>query len=223
MPATAGHAPAVQYDGLDDGAHLRRQPGQRLADLAVLHRQQHLVLRGRRGPGVLEHGSDAAAGPQAEGAHVAVGDSGKQRLVARAAVHDLLSRPRAGKVSPRGGKFPPGLPRPRDRTQPGQGRGRRTANGPRVLLYRYLTWREGRERLARRRCLARRRSRNPGDCIPRDLNPMCPTGVLNTETREISPDRGNHAIEVTRAGRTHPGIPQRRESTGHRIGCATWS
>ena len=65
MPATAGHAPAAQYDGLDDGAHLRRQPGQRLADVAVLHRQQHLVLRGRRDPGVPGHGGDAAAGPQA--------------------------------------------------------------------------------------------------------------------------------------------------------------
>jgi hypothetical protein len=152
MPATAGHAPAAQYDGLDDGAHLRRQPGQRLADVAVLHRQQHLVLRGRRDLGVPGHGGDAAAGPQAahqpadrdppqprrdvavaaeaprflpdrdegvtdrvrhevpvvappgepdrepasvalvqraEGAHVAFGDSQKQHLVARAAVHVL--------------------------------------------------------------------------------------------------------------------------------------
>ena len=36
----------------------------------------------------------------------------------------------------------------------------------------------------------------------------CPRGDLNTETGEISPDRGNHAIEVTPAERTHPGIPQ---------------
>src|SRR5215475_3737047 len=28
----------------------------------------------------------------------------------------------------------------------------------------------------------------------------CPRGDLNTETGEISPDRGNHAIKVTRAG-----------------------
>jgi hypothetical protein len=32
---------------------------------------------------------------------------------------------------------------------------------------------------------------------------------LNTETGEISPDRGNHAIKVTGAGRMHPGIPRR--------------
>ena len=30
---------------------------------------------------------------------------------------------------------------------------------------------------------------------------MCPRGDLNTETGEISPDRGNHAIRVTGAGR----------------------
>jgi hypothetical protein len=34
---------AVQHDGLDDGAHLRREPDQGLADVAVLDRQQHLV------------------------------------------------------------------------------------------------------------------------------------------------------------------------------------
>src|SRR6266568_8072943 len=34
-------------------------------------------------------------------------------------------------------------------------------------------------------------------------------GDLNTETGEISPDRGNHAIRVTGAGRTHPAIPRR--------------
>jgi hypothetical protein len=38
---------------------------------------------------------------------------------------------------------------------------------------------------------------------------MCPRGDLNTETGAISPDRGNHAIRVTRAGRTYPGIPRR--------------
>ena len=37
---------------------------------------------------------------------------------------------------------------------------------------------------------------------------LCPR-ELNTETGEISPDRGNHAIRVTQPGRTHPGIPQR--------------
>jgi len=36
-----------------------------------------------------------------------------------------LSRPRPGKDSPAAG-IPPGRPRPRDRTQPGQGRGRQT-------------------------------------------------------------------------------------------------
>ena len=31
---------------------------------------------------------------------------------------------------------------------------------------------------------------------------------LNTESGAIPPDRGNHAIKVTEAGRTHPTIPQ---------------
>src|ERR1041384_760024 len=35
----------------------------------------------------------------------------------------------------------------------------------------------------------------------------CPRD-LNTETGEISPDRGNHAITVTRPGWTKPGIPR---------------
>lgn len=30
-------------------------------------------------------------------------------------------------------------------------------------------------------------------CVPWDLNPQCVRGDLNTETGEISPDRGNHA------------------------------
>jgi site-specific DNA recombinase len=34
----------------------------------------------------------------------------------------------------------------------------------------------------------------------------CPRGDLNTETGEISPDRGNHAIKVTRAGPAYPAI-----------------
>jgi hypothetical protein len=38
---------------------------------------------------------------------------------------------------------------------------------------------------------------------------MCPRGDLNTETGEISPDRGNHAIRVTRPGRMYPAIPLR--------------
>jgi len=38
---------------------------------------------------------------------------------------------------------------------------------------------------------------------------MCTRGDVNTETGEISPDRGNHAISVTGAGRTHPAIPRR--------------
>jgi len=37
----------------------------------------------------------------------------------------------------------------------------------------------------------------------------CPRGDLNTETGEISPDRGNHAISITGAGHTHPVIPRR--------------
>ena len=35
---------AVQHDGLDNGAHLRRQCGQGPADVAVLDREQHLLL-----------------------------------------------------------------------------------------------------------------------------------------------------------------------------------
>jgi hypothetical protein len=46
---------------------------------------------------------------------------------------------------------------------------------------------------------------------------VCPRGDLNTETGAISPDRGNHAIRVTRAGRTHPVIPRRV-----RFYSATW-
>jgi hypothetical protein len=37
----------------------------------------------------------------------------------------------------------------------------------------------------------------------------CPRGDLNTETGAISPDRGNHAIRLTRPGRMRPGIPRR--------------
>ena len=56
---------AVQHDGLDDGAHLRRQPRQGLTDVAVLDRQQDLVLRRRRGLGALEHGRDVGTPTQA--------------------------------------------------------------------------------------------------------------------------------------------------------------
>ena len=38
---------------------------------------------------------------------------------------------------------------------------------------------------------------------------MCPRGDLNTETGAISPDRGNHAIKVTRAGSARPPIRRR--------------
>jgi hypothetical protein len=151
---------------------------------------------------------------RAEGAHVAFGDGEKQRLVARAAVHVLTVASPGQKSFTRGGEFPPGLPRPRDRTQPGQSRGRRTANGPRVLIYRYLTWREGRERLARRRCLARRHSRNPGACIPRDLNPHVSeggTGQVIWASRP-SPRRRRRKLRDTGV-REHlqlvPGISQR--------------
>jgi hypothetical protein len=34
----------------------------------------------------------------------------------------------------------------------------------------------------------------------------CPRGDLNTQTREISPDRGNHGTRVTGAGPAYPGI-----------------
>jgi hypothetical protein len=51
--------------------------------------------------------------------------------------------------------------------------------------------------LVRGCCLARRCSPNPGACVRRDLDP---------HFGAISPDRGNHAIRVTRASRTYPGI-----------------
>jgi hypothetical protein len=53
---------------------------------------------------------------RAEGAHVAFGDGDKQRLVARAAVHILpVASPARKRFTPRR-EFPPGFPRPRDRT-----------------------------------------------------------------------------------------------------------
>ena len=42
-----------------------------------------------------------------------------------------------------------------------------------------------------------------------DFSPVLVSeGDLNTETDAISPDRGNHAIRVTRPRQTHPGIPR---------------
>lgn len=49
----------------------------------------------------------------------------------------------------------------------------------------------------------------------------CPRGDSNTETGEISPDRGNHAIRVTGAGRTRPGIPRRVRYLVRYLAC-TW-
>jgi hypothetical protein len=46
-------------------------------------------------------------------------------------------------------------------------------------------------------------------------------GDLNTETGEISPDRGNHAIKVTQLGRTYPGIPRRVRYLVRYLAC-TW-
>src|SRR5207245_6411688 len=66
---------------------------------------------------------------------------------------------------------------------------------------------------ARTRQTPGRRDDQPGDIRTgkRTIwgNGSCPRGDLNTETGEISPDRGNHAIRVTGAGRTHPAIPRR--------------
>ena len=46
---------------------------------------------------------------------------------------------------------------------------------------------------------------------------MCPRGDLNPETGEISPDRGNHAIKVTRAGLARTNILR-----GVRLVCSAW-
>ena len=48
---------------------------------------------------------------------------------------------------------------------------------------------------------------------------MCPRGDLNPETGEISPDRGNHAMRVTGAGRTHPAIPRRVRYLVRELAC----
>jgi hypothetical protein len=50
------------------------------------------------------------------------------------------------------------------------------SSGPRVLIYRYLARRTDRGTLSRRCGLAPRRSRVPGACIPRDLNPQVSEG-----------------------------------------------
>ncbi len=42
----------------------------------------------------------------------------------------------------------------------------------------------------------------------------------NPETGAISPDRGNHAIRVTRAGRERSGIPRRVRYLVHCLACA---
>jgi site-specific DNA recombinase len=48
----------------------------------------------------------------------------------------------------------------------------------------------------------------------------CPRGDLNPHFGAISPDRGNHAIRVTRAGRTHPVIPRRVRFLSSHPACA---
>ena len=75
---------------------------------------------------------------RAEGAQVAFGDGEKQRLVARAAVHVLTVAP-AGRKSftlrqefPRAFRSRVTVPNPAKAADGG----RRTANGPRVLIYR---------------------------------------------------------------------------------------
>jgi hypothetical protein len=50
----------------------------------------------------------------------------------------------------------------------------------------------------------------------------CPRGDLNTETGEISPDRGNHAIRVTGAARPHPAIPRRVRCLVRHLACHGW-
>ena len=50
---------------------------------------------------------------------------------------------------------------------------------------------------------------------------LCPRGDLNTETGAISPDRGNHAIRVTRTGRPHPAIPRRVRYMVRHLACAS--
>jgi hypothetical protein len=47
----------------------------------------------------------------------------------------------------------------------------------------------------------------------------CPRGDLNTETSAISPDRGNHAIRVTRAARTHSAIQLRVRYLVRNLAC----
>jgi hypothetical protein len=48
----------------------------------------------------------------------------------------------------------------------------------------------------------------------------CPRGDLNTHFGAISPDRGNHAIGVTRPGRTYPGIPRSVRYLVRYLACA---
>ena len=51
-------------------------------------------------------------------------------------------------------------------------------------------------------------------------NESCPRGDLNTETSAISPDRGNHAITVTRSECAHCGIPRSVRYLVRYLACA---
>jgi hypothetical protein len=65
---------------------------------------------------------------------------------------------------------------------------------------------------------------------PSSTKGLCPLGLeppnvsegdLNTETGEISPDRGNHATKVTRAGLVRPPIRRRVRCSARHLAC-TW-
>ena len=97
-------------------------------------------------------------------------------------------------------------------------------------------WDNGRNRPGSHGCPPdrRRRGRGPGRAVktgrPARVQAVsvlgtshrfrCPRGDLNTETGAISPDRGNHAIRVTRAGRAHPGTPRSVRSLVHYLASA---
>jgi hypothetical protein len=96
---------------------------------------------------------------RAEGAHVAFGHGEKQRLIVRAAVHALpVASPARKRFTPRR-EFPPGLPRPRDRTNPARAAHGATANGPRVLIYCYRDLARGAMNVAAPRLSTRSRCR----------------------------------------------------------------
>jgi len=118
-PTTAGHAPARSTDSPQPrrdvavaAEALRFLPD---GDEGVLNRVRHEVAVVAP-PGEPDREPAGMAFVQrAEGAHVALGDGDKQRLVARAAVHVLtVASPGRKRFTPRR-KFP-GLPRRRDRT-----------------------------------------------------------------------------------------------------------